>query len=173
MDAPPRLHPDDLDQLADLIAERVAARLISDDANDHLTNRPFAAVEGREKQRKAPERLLSAREVAGRYGVSAEWVRDHASDLGAIRLGDGPRPRLRFDPEIVAGALTSRSGRERSEVPDLAVATGVGRSRRSKKAGNGLDSLPLRELQPRPTSRKATPAALERPGVRPTEVRAP
>lgn len=54
--------------------------------------------------------LLSAAEVAPRFGVTSEWVRDNADRLGAIRLGDGPRPRLRFDPKKVAAALNARSG---------------------------------------------------------------
>ncbi len=55
----------------------------------------------------APGRLLSASEVAERWGVDRSWVYQHAERLGAIRLGDGPRPRLRFDPQ----QLTSRLGR--------------------------------------------------------------
>lgn len=172
MSAPARLHLADLDALADLVAERIVARL-SADATGRLGVRTPARVAEPEKLRNGPERLLTAREVAERYGVTPEWVRENAARLGVIRLGAGPRPRLRFDPEMVAAALTGRSGRERSEVPDLAAATGTGRSRRPENSGNVLDSLPRRELQPRSTSRKATPAALARPGVRPTEVHAP
>src|SRR4051794_27180099 len=82
-----RLHPDDLAALADLVAERVAARLGTD----------------------RPERdLLTAQEVAGHFGVSAEWVRENAERLGVVRLGDGPRPRLRFVSERVMAAMTAR-----------------------------------------------------------------
>jgi hypothetical protein len=35
-------------------------------------------------------------------------VYEHAHELGAITLGDGPRPRLRFDPAIAAQALHAR-----------------------------------------------------------------
>ncbi len=31
--------------------------------------------------------------------VQSRWVYEHATELGAIRLGEGRRPRLRFDPE--------------------------------------------------------------------------
>src|SRR3954452_4941902 len=44
---------------------------------------------------------LTAAEVAVRYGVSRTWVYDNAERLGAIRLGHGKSPRLRFDPERV------------------------------------------------------------------------
>ena len=42
--------------------------------------------------------LLTARDVAALLNVDRSWVYAHARDLGAIHLGDGPRPRLRFDP---------------------------------------------------------------------------
>lgn len=49
--------------------------------------------------------LISAAEVAGRWGIGRRWVYEHAEELGAIRLGAGARPRLRFDPEAVAERL--------------------------------------------------------------------
>lgn len=41
--------------------------------------------------------LVDAAGLATYLGVSREWVYDHAEQLGARKLGDGPRPRLRFD----------------------------------------------------------------------------
>jgi hypothetical protein len=41
--------------------------------------------------------LVSASEVARRLGVTRAWVYEHAAELGARRLGSGPRARLRFD----------------------------------------------------------------------------
>lgn len=49
--------------------------------------------------------LITAEEVARWWGVSRRWVYDHAEELGARRLGGGPRPRLRFDPDEVAERL--------------------------------------------------------------------
>lgn len=96
MSAPTRLHRDDLVALADLVAERVAAR---------IADQPTPPI----------STLIDAAEVARRFDVSAAWVREHAADLGAVRLGDGPRARLRFDPETAAMALTSRSIRRGSD----------------------------------------------------------
>ena len=62
---------------------------------------------------KAPGRLITAEEVARRWGVGRRWIYDHADELGAHRLGDGPRPRLRFDPDEIAerlGELAEASG---------------------------------------------------------------
>lgn len=56
-------------------------------------------------------RLISAEEVSEWWGVSRRWVYDHASELGAHRLGAGRRPRLRFDPDEVAERLGKLAGR--------------------------------------------------------------
>lgn len=52
-----------------------------------------------------PPAMLTAREVAMQLGVTPEWVYSHAEELGAVRLGDGPRPRVRFDPAVVQQRL--------------------------------------------------------------------
>jgi len=49
--------------------------------------------------------LLDARQVAMVLGVTPEWVYAHADELGAIRLGDGGRPRLRFDLAVLRERL--------------------------------------------------------------------
>ena len=45
--------------------------------------------------------LVDARQFAHELGVSLDFVYRHAGELGAIRLGAGERPRLRFDPAVV------------------------------------------------------------------------
>lgn len=123
-----RIHPDDLALLADLVADRLAERL----------------------SRVAEPEILTAQQVAERYGVAAAWVRENATDLGALRLGDGPRPRLRFDAATVAQAMKRRSERNASEEPDRRAPARVSRRPADGRSGKGLDSLPIRELQPRP-----------------------
>jgi hypothetical protein len=49
--------------------------------------------------------LVDAAEIARRFGVSRDFVYDHADDLGAVRLGNGPKARLRFDPAKLGRAL--------------------------------------------------------------------
>ncbi len=49
--------------------------------------------------------LIGAAELARRLGVDRSWVYSHAIELGAVKLGDGPRARLRFDPEVAERAL--------------------------------------------------------------------
>jgi hypothetical protein len=49
--------------------------------------------------------LLTVSEIATRYRVRPSWVYAHKRELGVIRLGDGPKARLRFDAAVVASAL--------------------------------------------------------------------
>jgi hypothetical protein len=76
------------DALVEAIADRVAERL-ADIARD-------------------PVRLYDTRAVARMLAVSEDWVRDHAAELGAIRVGDSPRGPLRFDSDKVAAAIDRR-----------------------------------------------------------------
>jgi len=45
--------------------------------------------------------LWTARQVPDRYAVTRDFVYAHANELGRIRLGTDPRPRLRLDPGTV------------------------------------------------------------------------
>lgn len=58
------------------------------------------------------EVLLTPAQVASRYGVSRTWVYAHAKELGAVRLGNGPKARLRFDADKVDDALADNSVRD-------------------------------------------------------------
>ena len=51
---------------------------------------------------------LDTAAVARMIDASEEWVRDHAVELGAIRLGDGRRGVLRFELARVHQALERR-----------------------------------------------------------------
>jgi hypothetical protein len=58
--------------------------------------------------------LLTVAEVAARLNVSQSWVYAHKRDIGAIRLGTGPKARLRFDATAVRLALNRRETSVRS-----------------------------------------------------------
>ncbi len=77
---------DALDRLADLLVDRLAVRL-GGLMPDQV------------------EPLVDATEIARLHGKTRWWVYQHAGELGAVRLGSGPRPRLGFSPARVAGAL--------------------------------------------------------------------
>jgi hypothetical protein len=55
-----------------------------------------------------PGRLVDAAEVADLLGVTRSWVYDNAERLGAVRIGDGPRGRLRFNVDRALTAWQTR-----------------------------------------------------------------
>jgi hypothetical protein len=62
-------------------------------------------------------RLLTVAAVSQEFGVSTDWVYANAGRLGAIRLGSGPRARLRFDRATIADRIAkvaSHAARDRS-----------------------------------------------------------
>jgi hypothetical protein len=84
-------------------------------------------------------RLLTVAAVAQEFGVSTDWLYANAGRLGAIRLGSGPRARLRFDRATIADRIAkvaSRAARDRSSQR--------GKRRRGARAGaDGGDLLPI------------------------------
>jgi DNA-binding IclR family transcriptional regulator len=102
------------------LAEVVAARVVE------LLDR---------QERGSARGLASAAEVAEQLGVHKSWVYAHADELEAIRLGEGEKARLRFDPERVARAVGAtpserggrRAGRRRHGLPaDVRLIEGRG-----------------------------------------------
>ena len=66
----------------------------------------------------APRReLVTAAEIAKRFHVDRSWVYGNASRLGAVRLGSGPKARLRFDADHVAAVLADAPDPFRPEAP--------------------------------------------------------
>lgn len=61
--------------------------------------------------------LVDATEIARRFGLSRDYLYEHADELGAVRLGDGPRARLRFDPTAVAERLGAPPTEPRTQRP--------------------------------------------------------
>lgn len=81
---------------------------------------------------------LTTAEVAARIRMSEEWVREHAPELGGMRLGDSRFGALRFEAELVSAAMEAR----RLQPPKR------GRRRRpgpARKFSGDVELLPLPE----------------------------
>lgn len=65
----------------------------------------------------ATGRLVTASELAGALGVARSWVYTNKARLGAIRLGSGPRARLRFDLADARAAFDAISEHEPAAQP--------------------------------------------------------
>ena len=59
--------------------------------------------------------LVGPRELAEGLGVSLDYVYAHATELGAMRLGSGPKARIRFDLDGARRALEERAERPRRQ----------------------------------------------------------
>lgn len=111
------LTPAQLEELAELVAQRLIAA------------RPVAA-------------LVGVREVAAHLGVDEGYVYEHASELGARRLGQGPKARLRFSLAEVDERTSCSAGRGSS----AAETTSQRGSRPRRRGGLGTSAplLPIR-----------------------------
>lgn len=98
------------------LAELVAARVVEVLGQGDL--RPISA-------------LVTAAEVADRLGVCKSWVYANKTRLGAVKLGSGPRARLRFDLERVKQEL----GRPTASEPPTPPQERRGRSRKTSPPG--------------------------------------
>lgn len=91
--------------------------------------------------------LLTSQELAATLGRSASWIRDHADELGAIRIGDGPRPRLLFDLSEVEKRLASCSSGRGSEPDETPANAPNGRRRRTVPLGTTTELLPVKGVR--------------------------
>ena len=125
------MSPEEVDALAAAVAERVVERLRDE------------AVPPSE-----PTALLDARALAARLGVSVSFVYANSGKLGGVRLGNGPKPRLRFHLERAVEAHASAPGCTAPATPQAAK----GRPRRPPSS---LELLPIRRAA------RATPTGLK------------
>ena len=115
---------DALDRLADLLVDRLTIRL-----GGLMPDQP--------------EPLVDAAEIARMHGKTRWWVYEHAGELGAVRLGCGPRPRLGFSPARVATVLRKVSDPEPLTPPPRARPRQE-RRRRTNRTASGAELLGVR-----------------------------
>jgi hypothetical protein len=87
--------------------------------------------------------LVDAQTLAAYLNVERDWVYEHASELGARRLGTGPKARLRFSIEEVDERLSCSVSRG-SQWAGKPVAEPIRRRRRRRGLGTDVPLLPVR-----------------------------
>jgi hypothetical protein len=102
-----------------------------------------------------PPELIDADELARRFGLTRGWVYENAAWLGAIPLSDGPRPRLRFDPEVAGPALQNR---RRGNKPLPAREEPRTRPTRRRRTPSTVPLLPIHEPRSRGVFARWRPA---------------
>ena len=131
MTAPVRLAAEDLEQLDRI--ERMLELVL-----ERMGDTPATPGSGE---------LVDAAEIARRFNLTPATVRARADEFGAIRVGDGPRPRLRFDPARVVAALGAGDllHHEQSATTGEAPAQPtIRRRRRAARVGTDPELLPIR-----------------------------
>ena len=76
---------------------------------DAVARRVVHLLEERDQAARFRE-LVDAQTIAAILGVSRSTVYEHAELLGAIEVGNGSRPRLRFDVDQARAAWTHKAG---------------------------------------------------------------
>jgi hypothetical protein len=89
-----------------------------------------------------PRRMTPA-EVAEWLNVTSAWVYEHATELGAKRLGTGPKARLRFDLADVENYLNACSACRGSDKPEPSEKPAI-RRRARRGVGTNVVLLPIR-----------------------------
>jgi hypothetical protein len=82
--------------------------------------------------------------LAAFLAVDRSWIYAHANELGAWRLGSGPKARLRFDLEEVRRRLSVCPDSRTSQCATSPTVEPNSRSRRSTSLGSGIELLPIR-----------------------------
>jgi len=123
--------------IAERLAELVAERVVEDAAR-----RVMELL--REQDHLAVGQLVDAATVARELGVSRDTVYAHANELGAIRLGDGPRSRMRFDLARARDGWAACSTGRRSERPEPRIVKPKPRRSPNGGAGRNRQLLPVR-----------------------------
>jgi hypothetical protein len=88
-------------------------------------------------------RLVDAATLASELGVERSWVYAHRGELGAIQLGTGAKPRLRFDVAAAREAL-SRTADDASRAAKTPRPVSKPTPRRRRRAGSNSGLLPIR-----------------------------
>lgn len=89
------------------------------------------------------EALVDAATLARYLNVERSWVYEHALELGARRLGEGPKARLRFSIEEADERLSCSASRGPDE-PEKGAAAPVRHYHRRRSLGTGTDLLPVK-----------------------------
>ena len=91
-----------------------------------------------------PHGLMDAAAVASFLAVDVGFVYGHADELGARRLGSGPKPRLRFDLADVQKWLDACSHGRGPVDAGNAVVTPIRRRRAKPNLTSDVVLLPIR-----------------------------
>lgn len=120
-DAAPRVEDRAVAALVEALAEPLAERI------KEILGRPARST------------LVTAGDLAEILGITVDTVYRHKDKLGAIALGDGARPRLRFDVDKATAAWA-----ERQPAPDAPEPSNRHQGGRRRRPSASSSLLPVR-----------------------------
>jgi len=129
-----RPHP--VDEAIGLHAPAVAE--LSQQCIEAIATRVIELLHEHAQQLQHPESLINVAELARRTGLSRTWIYEHSRELGAIRLGGGPRARLRFNPDTVKRLLEREPPQPKAAPPT--------RRRRPIRPMTSIELLPITSM---------------------------
>ena len=121
------------EEIAPESIERIAQRVAQLLRHEHVVGQTDLALVG----------LVDASRVAEHLGLTRAWVYEHARELGAIRVGSGPRARLRFDIATATAALATHGPENHRPTPEPIPTRRPGQRRRRSQPSVPL--LPVHE----------------------------
>jgi hypothetical protein len=89
------LAPQTIEQIADRVVQRLQRQ------QQHR----------QQAQTGEPVGMVTVAEFAAYYKLSPAWVYEHADELGATRIGSGPKARIRLDFQTAKAALARLQAR--------------------------------------------------------------
>ena len=107
--------PDSMDEAIGLHAPAIAE--LSAQCIEAIATRVIELLDEHAQHALHPESLVNVGELARRTGLSRTWIYEHSRELGAIRLGGGPRARLRFNPDTVKRLLEREAPQPKAAPP--------------------------------------------------------
>lgn len=131
-------------EIAPETIERIAQRVAQ-----LLHHEPPQPPEAPDDTHPARVGLLTANQLAQHLGLNRTWVYEHAAELGAIRIGTGPRARLRFDLETAVRGLGGRQPRDLQPAALPRIAAGARPGRPRRRADTRVPLLPVHEPRTR------------------------
>jgi hypothetical protein len=129
------------------IARQVAVDL-TPQAIEQIATRVATLVHRQQQRQQAeqphePTGMLTVTQLAQHLNLNRAWVYEHADELDAIRIGSGPKARIRFDFQTAKAALAQH---RTNKTPAPALAE----PKRSRRRPAPADA-PLLPVYERPT----------------------
>ncbi len=153
------LTPQTIEQIAQRVAQLLTRPNTTLTDTHSITGAPAPSSVPGASDATPPVALLTAGQLAQQLGVTRAWVYENAHRLGAIRLGNGPRARLRFNPNTATGALNSSpTPHTPTDTPPAPQTRRPGRPRRQSEPT--LPLLPVHEPHRRALTRRLHPIRL-------------